>query len=138
MPHEWFDHTADVGLQVRAHSIDTLFAEAAAALGLALATPKRPAAVDHISLTVNGLDKTDLMINWLRTLLALWTDTGARVISADIHDIADQSLRAGIRLDTAPVPPHDMGHDIKAVTYHQARVAVESDGSWIARVIFDV
>ena len=68
--YELFEHTADLGLRVRAADLDTLFAEAAACLFTAvvedLATVQ-PAIEVRVELT--GEDREFLLFDWLRELL---------------------------------------------------------------------
>ncbi len=68
--HETFEHTADLGLRVRAGDLDTLFAEAGACLFSALVDD--PATVRPLQSTevrVAGDDREYLLFDWLRELL---------------------------------------------------------------------
>src|SRR5205809_3592949 len=68
--YEHFEHTADLGLRVRAADLDTLFAEAAEALfaavveDLSTVEPREPTTI-----RVGGTDLAYLLFDWLRELL---------------------------------------------------------------------
>src|SRR2546430_1574171 len=68
--YELFEHTADLGLRVRAADLDTLFAEAAQALFSAvvedLATVQP---TQQVEVTLQGDDRELLLFDWLRELL---------------------------------------------------------------------
>src|SRR5262245_48517965 len=67
--YETFDHTADLGLGIRAPDLDTLFAEAAEALfsvvveDLATVRPEQP-----VDVRLEGRDREYLLFDWLRAL----------------------------------------------------------------------
>src|SRR5579885_1679089 len=68
--HENFDHTADVGLRIRAADLDTLFAEAGLALFSTIV--EEVAAVEarqRIDIKLEGSDPEYLLFDWLRELL---------------------------------------------------------------------
>src|SRR5204862_1263203 len=68
--YEHFEHTADLGLRVRAPDLNTLFAEAAEALfaaiidDLADVEPREP-----LKVRVSGMDRAYLLFDWLKELL---------------------------------------------------------------------
>src|SRR5437588_11445794 len=68
--YETFEHTADLGLRVRAPDLDTLFAEAAQALFSAI-VEDLPAVEPRQSLevTLSGDDRVYLLFDWLNELL---------------------------------------------------------------------
>src|SRR3984893_10930299 len=68
--YETFEHTADLGLRVRAADLDTLFVEAARGLfaavveDLATVRPERA-----VQVQVAGDDREYLLFDWLKALL---------------------------------------------------------------------
>src|SRR5262245_63848583 len=67
---ETFEHTADLGLRIRADDLDTLFAEAAAALfsaiveDLGTVRPER-----ELTVRLPADEREYLLFDWLKTLL---------------------------------------------------------------------
>lgn len=138
-------HTADVGFEVRAPTLEDLFE--GAARGLVEAIGVEPAGRDPrprpepVRLSRPDLER--LLVHWLRELLARSMADGevpeAEVRTVEPGDGEDASLRAGVRWRKAsgegPV------REIKGVTYHGLRVAREGedpDAGWHARVVLDV
>jgi SHS2 domain-containing protein len=135
--YETFEHTADLGLRVRAPDLDALFAEAAACLFSAVAedlASVRP--LQRIDLRIGGADREYLLFDWLRELLyrfdsqhLLFSRFEARVGEAGLEGSA-----WGEPLDPAR---HALAHEVKAITYHGLKVERTADG-WLAEVIVDI
>src|SRR3954470_14858373 len=68
--HETFEHTADLGLRVRAADLDTLFAEAGAALFSTLVEDLGSVVASRrLEVRLEGDDREYLLFDWLKTLL---------------------------------------------------------------------
>ncbi len=131
------DHTADFGIEVWAGNAGALFAGAAEAL-FDLIVPRgelRPEATR--SLAVVGADWPDLLVNWLRELLYLWNGKQLLVCGAVVDSICPESIDALIAVDRYDPRRHHIENEVKAVTYHLARVE-EVSGRWTAQFIVDV
>jgi len=137
MAFEVFDHTADVGLRVRASSIDALFAEAATALySLIVTNPAdlRPVLQKVVHLTGGQYDL--LLFDWLNELLYLFESDLFLACRCDVH-VEDAQLRATLAGEPADPVRHRLEHEVKAITYHGLRVE-ENAGGWLAEVIVDI
>jgi protein archease len=137
--YETFEHTADVGLRVRAATLEELFAEAARGLlslivenfdhvqpakEFAISVPGRTGAIDY------------LMFDWLNELLFRF-DRDRVVFSKFAVKISDGGVQAiawGELIDGAR---HQLDHEVKAITYYRLKVAQEADG-WMAEIIVDI
>lgn len=137
MPYEVMDHTADTGIRVWAPTLAALFEEAARAMFELIADPDRVSAAQARIVRVDGLDRTDLLINWMRELLWLWAAKQYLVKEARVAEIDETRLAAEILGEPLDPEKHEILTDIKAVTYHGARVE-PSAGGWEAAVIFDI
>jgi SHS2 domain-containing protein len=135
--YEHFEHTADLGLRVRAADVDTLFADAATALFAAVVDGLDT--VRHgqqVEIVVEGTDLDYLLFDWLRELL-FRLDADHLVLSKFDVSVSGSGLKAtcwGEPLDPAR---HVLSHEVKAITYHGLRVEKEN-GGWIAEVIVDI
>lgn len=136
-PYECIDHTADLAIVVHAASLKQLFEEAGRALFDLLIRTRGVRASHSIICTVEGADKEDLMVNWLRELLYLFNGEEKAVSSIEILDLTPSRVEA--RLDWIPVDftQDEVMTEIKAVTYHQIRVE-KTDLDYEAQVVFDV
>jgi SHS2 domain-containing protein len=135
--HEFFEHTADLGIRVRAADLDALFIEAAQALFEAVVEDLGTVvAADKLEVQVNGSDREYLLFDWLKELLYRF-DAEHRLFSRfEVHVRADGLTGAawGEPLDRAR---HELGHEVKAITYHGLRVEQTPDG-WLAEIIVDI
>jgi SHS2 domain-containing protein len=137
MPYELLDHTADLGLRIRATELSELFEAAAAALGEQLVEVFPSEADQILRITVSGEDWADLLLNWLRELLAYWHLEGQLVTTARCVDLSPHTITAAIGLLPWDPKIHIPNQEIKAVTYHMLEVVPTEDG-WQATVIFDL
>ena len=140
--YETFEHTADLGLRVRAADLGTLFAEAARCLFSAVVEDLddvKP--VQSVEVTLEGDDLEYLLFDWLNELLykcdaehLLLSQFEVKVDSAQSPRIAVRGLARGEPLDRTR---HRLSHEVKAITYHGLMVEKSADG-WLAEVIVDI
>src|SRR5262245_14598912 len=135
--YEFFEHTADLGLRVRAADLDTLFAEAAQALFAAIL--EDPAAVQplqRVEVSLTGADREYLLFDWLKALLYRF-DAEHLVFGRFEVRVGDGGLAGAAWGDPLDPARHQLAHEVKAITYHGLRVERE-DGGWLAEVIVDI
>ena len=131
------DHTADLGMRVVGENPKQLFMHAGMAMFDLISGLRKPEKGKSVAISVNGSDWADLMVNWLRELLYLWSGKEMLVQSIGIEIIKPFFLSANVFCGHFKPLVHDIRHDIKAVTYHQIEVSQTSKG-WEAAIIFDV
>lgn len=135
--YETFDHTADLGLRIRAADLDTLFVDAARALFSTVIedlTAVEPRQQVDIELAGDELDL--LLFDWLKELLYRF-DAEQLVFCRFAAHVAKDKLNGtawGESLDRAR---HVLEHEVKAITYHGLKVERTPDG-WVAEVIVDI
>ena len=135
--HEVFDHTADLGLRIRAATLDELFAEAARGLFSAIVenlADVRPVVCE--SMEVAGEDRDYLLFDWLTELLFLFESRKLLLSEFQVTVRADglSAMWHGEPFDPAR---HRLEHEIKAITYHGLKVE-SVDNAWLAEVIIDI
>ncbi len=130
-------HTADAGMQVTAADPRSLFTEAGLARAGLLAAATHPCEGRVCQVALEGADWTDLMVNWLRELLYLFNGRERLVREIVILHLEARRIEARLACDHFDPCRHAAGPEIKAVTYHQARVSHDTAG-WTARIIFDL
>jgi len=135
--HETFDHTADLGLRVRAATLDALFAEAAEALfSVIVENLSAVAPVVRVEVELSETDRELLLFDWLKELLYRF-DAEHLLFSHFEVKVGPDGLTGvawGEKLDPAR---HEPGHEVKAITYHGLKVEQTDDG-WLAEVIVDI
>jgi len=135
--YEYFEHTADLGLRVRAPDLNTLFAEAGAALFAAVVDGLESVRqVQRIEVEIAGTDLEYLLFDWLRELLYRF-DAGHLLFSRFDVTVGESALKASAWGEAIDPARHVLSHEVKAITYHGLRVEREGDG-WIAEVIVDI
>src|SRR5258708_21958362 len=68
--YEFFDHTADLGIRVRAVDLNVLFGEAASGLFAAIVDDLDTVRLTQsVEITIEGTDLEYLLFDWLRELL---------------------------------------------------------------------
>jgi len=137
MKYRLIDHTADFGIHVFGTDLKDLFTNAAFAMFDQITIVKDLQPEKGLKIHVTGSDWPDLMVNWLRELLYLWTGKELLVKHIDIQTLSEYNLTATLRIDSYNSDHHEITNDIKAVTYHQIQVNQVAKG-WESRIIFDV
>jgi SHS2 domain-containing protein len=133
---EPLDHTADVGYDVTAGTLEELFGRAAVgAVWLALGClPPEGSEVRRLEL--EGESLAGLLRAWLREVL-FWQEVEGFALS-EVSDIEIEPEGARLEARVLGGPPlEDPEREIKGVTWHGLAVQATPDG-WTARIIFDV
>jgi protein archease len=134
---ETFEHTADLGLRIRAADLDTLFAEAAEGLfsviveDLSTVRPLQP-----VEVRLEGDDLAYLLFDWLKELLYRF-DAQHWLFGKFEVKVSDAGLKATAWGEPLDCSRHVLEHEVKAITYHGLRVERVGD-QWLAEVIVDI
>ena len=148
-----FDHTADVGLEVRAESLADLLATAARAV-FDQALEDWPAAAEvqeDLRFEISDLfeevlarpaatpagDLGELLVVWLQELLYRFETRRLVPLSFDFAAAGPREVRARVGFGRFDPARHRARLEVKAVTYHGLQVR-EEGGAWSARFILDV
>jgi SHS2 domain-containing protein len=131
------EHTADLGIEVTASSLAGLFSTTGEALFALIADPKNLEARDAIAVAAGGDGPEELLHAWLRELLAQFNLTGFVAARCEVRKITRERVEGIVTGEKLDLKRHCFYTEIKGVTYHDFRVW-EENGSWRARVIFDV
>ncbi len=132
-----FEHTADLGIEFFADSLEELFVSSGSGLFDVISGIDRIKAEKTFQINVEGIDLEDLLVNWLRELLYLHQVKRILLCRFHISEISDTRLVGSVMGEPFDAKRHEIKKEIKAATYHGIEVS-ESKGCWKARVIFDV
>jgi len=135
--YELIEHTADVGVRVRAPSPGELFANAAYAMFDLIGNIESARPQTGCSVAVEAADYEELLVNWLTELLFLFETERLLLCEFDVEEIDARHLRAKVRGEKYDPDRHELETDIKAVTYFGLHVAQHQEG-WSAAVVFDI
>ncbi len=137
MDYRRMDPTADCGIQVFGEDLKALFENAGLALFDLIADTRLVKTGIAYAIQVSGSDWPDLMVNWLRELLYLWTGKELLVKEIVVTEILEYRLSARLRVEAFNAARHRLNHEIKAVTYHRIQVT-RTPAGWESTVVFDV
>jgi SHS2 domain-containing protein len=144
--YEIFEHTADMGIRVRADSLDELFADAARGLfSVMVENIDAVQPVEETAFQLHGDDIEELLHDWLAELL--FTFHARRIVLTEFHvrlDHSDRRQESPPTILTAtargePIDPsrHEIDAEVKAITWCGLKVEHRPDG-WLAEVIVDI
>jgi SHS2 domain-containing protein len=135
--YEIIEHTADVGIRVRAPDVARLFAEAAEGL-FSVMVVNLPAVrtVQEMAFRVEGSQYDELLHDWLDELLYAFATQHVLFREFSVA-IEGNGLTATARGEPIDLARHDLDSEVKAITYHELKVERHAEG-WLAEVILDL
>jgi SHS2 domain-containing protein len=135
--YETFEHTADLGLRIRAGDLNTLFAEAGRALfSVIVENPEAIRPAEEMPITIRVNDVEELLHDWLTELLFTFHVSRRLLAKFDVN-INANNLSAVAHGEKIDPQRHEINFEIKAITWHGLKVEQTPDG-WMAEVIVDI
>ncbi len=131
------EHTADVGIEVEADSLEELFEGAAVGMSCLMLDIGKVRGVEEREVSIHASDLAEMMFKWLNELLFLFETEEFLFHGFDVCRIEGENLEAKITGENYDPNRHEILDEIKAATYHMMEVS-KKNGKWFARVIFDV
>jgi SHS2 domain-containing protein len=136
-----FDHTADVGFELEAPTLEVLFEEALRALLMTIfERPPEKGESEH-SVRLSAPDLETLLVRWINELVFLIQGDGFVPVHSglgiEVSGEEDFSLEASLTGAPLDLEGHGWQGEIKSATFHG--LDVRQDGKdWRTRVILDV
>lgn len=132
-----FNHTSDLGIEVRGRDLEALFQNAALCLTDLITDLEKVGGEIHRLIEVQGENSELLLREFLAELLYLFHTENflpGKVIFTKINETGLKAELAGEMIfpDMRPVY-----REIKSVTYHQLKVE-QSESGYIARFVLDI
>lgn len=134
---EEIDHTGDVGILVRAETVEELFARAAWGMFSVLTDLEEVEAREFRSISVEADDRGALLVAWLSELNFIHSTEYFVFSDFVINHLGEHTLRATVGGEPIDAEKHTIYTEIKAVTYHGLKLE-ETDRGWQLQVIFDM
>jgi SHS2 domain-containing protein len=138
---EMLDHTADIGFELRAATLEDLFDEGRRALIMVAFERPPQDGEEERTIQLSAPDRETLLVRWLNELTYLIQDAGFVPAGAQIR--LEETSGAGLSLKAsltgAPILLEEYGWqgEIKSATFHGLDVSNDDEG-WHAQVILDV
>lgn len=134
---EVIEHTADTGIRAFGKDIKEAFENSARGMFSLVANLDKVEEKNEQEVEVQADNREDLLVEWLNELLYLLEVKRLVLKSFKIAEMDEHHLKAKVFGEEIDEKKHELGVDIKAVTYHMLKVA-KTDDRWEAQVIFDV
>ena len=131
------NRSSDLVIKVSGKTQAELFANSAFALFDLMTDVAKVDVKGHLSLEVEGVDRDDLMVNWMRELLYLYQGSGYLLREFKILDVKETYVRGQVSGEKFDPDRHEIQREIRSVAYHQSRMEKTED-QWTAQVMFEL
>ncbi len=128
---------SELAVRIVGKSQADLFVNAAVALFDVMTEREKIEVKERMNLEVEGSDRDDLLVNWLRELLYLYQGSAFLLKDFIIQEIKDTVVKAEVGGEKLDPDRHEIKQEITAVAYHQSHMQKTGD-QWIAQVIVEV
>jgi SHS2 domain-containing protein len=128
---------SELAVKVMGDSQADLFANSALALFDVMTDIEKVETKERLPLEVEGTDRDDLMVNWMRELLYLYQTSGFLLKEFQIREVTDTLVKAEVCGEKIDPDRHDIKKEIAAVAYNQSRMHKTGD-QWTAQLIFEL
>ncbi len=128
---------SELAVKVTGSSQPDLFTNSAFALFDVMLDVEKIEIKERLPLEVEGADRDDLLVNWMRELLYLYQGSGYLLKEFVIREVKDTSLKAEVCGEKIDPDRHEIKQEIAAVAYHQSRMT-KTGNQWTAQLIFEV
>jgi len=134
---ETFDHTADVGLAASADTLGELFEALGEGLAEVICPIEQVQARQGREIAVQAEDVEALAVDFLTKIMVTIETDGFVVAAVRVGSAAENEVTGFLAGEPYDPARHEFDTEVKAVTYHQLRVARDGE-KWTARVILDI
>jgi len=139
--YRYLDHGADMGLEAEGKTLESLFQEAAKGLFGLMANLDEVRTRELRKLELKANNATSLLYRWLSELVSLrdlhnelYGEFAELIISRDDSEL---ELEATVKGEKIKPEIHELGTEVKGITYQGLELAEESE-NWRCRFVVDV
>jgi SHS2 domain-containing protein len=131
-------HQSELAVRVTGVSQADLFTNSALALfDVMVAEIDKIESRERLPLEIEGTDRDDLMVNWVRELLYLYQGSGYLLKEFVIRDVKDTIVKAEVLGEKIDPDRHEIKQEIAAVAFHKSRME-KTGNQWTAHLIFEL
>jgi SHS2 domain-containing protein len=128
---------SELAVRVIGTSQTDLFVNAAFALFDVITDTANVELKERMPLEVEGSDRDDLLVNWLRELLYLYQGSAYLLKEFTVQEMKDTVVKAEVSGEKLDPDRHEIKQEVAAVAYDQSHMQKTGD-QWIAQVILEV
>jgi SHS2 domain-containing protein len=130
-------HQSEIAVRVTGNSQADLFINSAFALFDVMADMKAIEVKERLPLEVEGSDRDDLMVNWVRELLYLYQSSGYLLREFRVREVKDTIVRAEVGGEKIDPDRHEINQEIASIAFHKSRME-KTGNQWTAHLIFEI
>jgi SHS2 domain-containing protein len=130
-------HQSELAVRITGNSQADLFTNSAFALFDVMTDIANVESKESIPLEVEGSDRDDLMVNWMRELLYLYQASGYLLREFKIIEVKDTMVKAEVSGEKIDPDRHEIKQEITTVAFHKSRME-KTGNQWIAQLIFEL
>ena len=128
---------SEIAVRISGNSQADLFANSAFALFDVMTDVEKVDIKDRVPLEVEGADRDDVMVNWMRELLYLYQGSGYLLKEFHILEAKDTLVKAEVCGEKIDPDRHEINREILGIAYQQSRMQKTGD-QWTAQLIFEI
>ena len=136
-PYRILDHTADLRIEVKGRGVEGLFVSSAEALTDLLVDIDSIEKKYDVEVSAEGEDRGELLVDFLRELLYLFSVVGKIFSKFDIMNLSEKKITARCFGEDFDPKRHELKIEIKAITYHGLEITEDGEDYHVS-IIFDV
>ena len=130
-------HQSELAVRITGNSQADLFTNSAFALFDVMTDIANVETKESLPLEVEGSDRDDLMVNWMRELLYLYQASGYLLKEFKIVEVKDTMVKAEVSGEKIDPDRHEIKQEITTVAFHKSRME-KTGNQWIAQLIFEL
>lgn len=130
-------HQTELAVRITGNSQAELFVNSGLALFDVMAAADKIELRERLPLEVEGADRDELIVNWLRELLYLYQSGGYLLREFKITEVKDSLIKAEVCGEKIDPDRHEIKQEIATVAGHKSRMQ-KTGNQWVAQVIFEL
>lgn len=130
-------HQSEIAVRVIGNSQADLFINSAFALFDVMVDIQAIENKERLPLEVEGTDRDDLMVNWVRELLYLYHSSGYLLREFQVREVKDTIVRAEVCGEKIDPDRHEIKQEIASIAFHNSRME-KTGNQWTAHLIFEI
>lgn len=130
------EHTADVRVEIYGASFAELLRNAAYCVFDVMIDLAQVRVSEHMTVALTAADEAELLLDWLRELLFLFSTRGFVVGRVGFEEVTTTRLQAVLSGERFDLDRHGLKIELKVPTYHEYSLK-QTPAGWQAHVIFD-
>ena len=141
---DFFDHGSDIGVSVKADTLEELFILCAEALFSLIGEKKRTGKGLSFRGKLKGDTLEDLLVNWMNELIFYFESKefyGQKFNFEFLSEIPDKNKKYALsfKADGEKIVwgEDEISREVKAATYHQLKI-IEKNGKYQVKIVFDL